>query len=501
MDQRKTQARRALLQNDFESAARLLEQYIETCPGDDAARLDLAVCHLTLKKPALALRLASMKITGAESSRASLVRAKALRALHRMDAAASELRLTLGVKQLPVDLRLNAATELSDLYLNMFGDPEGAAAVLGNSRHPSLKERAAESRLMADLYMGTRDATQLSRLFTHHAQTYLDLRGQRASLRTQGRRSATSRSRPRIGVISPSLGATPVGFLTLGALHVLAERVELLYFDRSQGYRDWLAQGFRESSADWIRCRSLPPRDLAQRIRERDLDALIDCGGWTDMDALRALSLRPAPRQFKWVGGQALTSGLDCFDGFLTDRWQVPRASESLYREPILRFDGSYVTYLPPPYFRLGKSARPKPGVYALVSNPAKISESTLRYIKRLAPKRLLLIDHRWRYQNTRDRLLSRLRELAPTVDFIVPNGHAEYLETLRDAPATFIDTRPYSMGLTAIELILMGKTISGVKPRATALMCERHSFGHRQTSDFAGYAAQAAQLYQWCTR
>jgi predicted O-linked N-acetylglucosamine transferase (SPINDLY family) len=296
------------------------------------------------------------------------------------------------------------------------------------------------------------------------------------------------------------LGATPVGFLTLGAFQTLSEKAELIFFDRSNGFKDWLAQGFRESAQDWVACHGLDPRALADQMRDKDLHAVIDCGGWTDIDALRALSLRPVTRQFKWVGGQALTTGLDCFDGYLADRWQVPKSSESLYREPIRRFEGPYITYVPPPYFKFSRGANAKPGVYALVSNPAKISASTLTYLKRLKPKRLLMIDHRWRYQHTRDRFMRTLQSIADSVEFIVPNSHAEYLETLKAAPATFVDTRPYSMGLTAIELLLMGKPIVGPRPRSISLMCERHSLGHQSTEDFAGYRAQAAQLLQWCS-
>ncbi len=499
----RSEARLALSRHDFESASRLLEQHLETTPSDGSARVDLALCYLSLKNPTQALRHASTPVAASESPKARLIKAKALRALQRMDAAAHELDATLLSKKLPLDLRLSAATELSDLYLNLFGDPEGAANVLGQTRHASLKERAAETRLLSELYIGGRDAASLAMAFTRHARKYLDLGVSKRATARRSQRASINRlvGRPRIGIISPSFGATPVGFLTLGALQVLSEKADLVFFDRSAGYRDWLAQGFRQSASEWVSCAAMSPSALANQLAQSELGALIDCGGWTDMDALRALSLRPAPRQFKWVGGQALTTGLDCFDGFLTDRWQVPKASERLYREPILRFEGPYVTYVPPPYFSTGKTAKAKAGVYALVSNPAKISPTTLSYVKRLKPKRLLLIDHRWRYQHTRDRFLPKLKDLAASVEFIVPNGHREYLETLRDAPATFIDTRPYSMGLTAIELLLMGKTIVGAKPQSLALMCERHRFGHQQTTDFAGYAAQASQLYEWCTR
>jgi hypothetical protein len=492
-------ARRALAAMDLTTARQLLQDHLATYPDDVNGHLDLAACCLTLKSPAAALRHASIPNPGSDAARAGLIKAKALRALQRMDSAEQQYKATLAIARLPVELEFEASTDLADLLLNTFGDPEAAAATLARRRHPKLSERASESKLLAALYTGAQDALSLSRAFVRHARKYIDLSSPNGRQRKQRSHQRRKVGKPRIGITSPSLGATPVGFLTLGALQILGEQAELIYFDRSAGFRDWLAQGFRHSAREWVSCQGVAPTELAAQIRSQDLDAVIDCGGWTDIDALRALSLRPVAKQFKWVGGQALTTGLDCFTGYLADQWQVPLKSGHLYREPILRFDGPYVTYVPPPYFDFRRAAKAKTGVYALVSNPAKISSATLSYLKRLKPKRLIMIDHRWRYQHTRNRFLKSLQAISPAVDFVVPNGHKEYLDTLHATSATFVDTQPYSMGLTAVELLLMGKAIVGPRPRAVALMCERHSSGHQRTKDFAGYAAQAEQLLRWC--
>lgn len=498
-------AARAVAAGDLAAARRLYTG----CLGDEKAaamvRADLAAVCLALGDNTAALRHASGRVVADKRGRAQVIRAKALRALKRMDAAAAAFEQAIATPQITTELRHAAALELADLHLNTFGDPAGAAQRLEAVKGAASAARASEARLLADLYLGARSPAELAAAFTRHARRYLRPPGA-----TRRRAAGGARKRlppmpriPRIGIISPSLGASPVGFLTVGAFRELARESRLVYLDRGARKRDWLADALRATATEWIDVAGKTPAALLEVLQDAGLDALIDCGGWTDMDALAALAARPVRRQFKWVGGQALTTGLDCFDGFLTDRWQVPPRCASLYTEPVLRFRGPYVTYTPPPYFDFGAAAAaarraPERGLLALVSNPAKISERTLAFVRRRKPKRLLLIDQRWRYQRTRQTFMPKLRDLCEHVEFVVPADHREYLAVLRDTPATFVDTRPYSMGLTAIELLLLGKTIIGPPHRAVELMSERHCLAHLNTGRFDDHGALAAQLLAW---
>ena len=56
-------------------------------------------------------------------------------------------------------------------------------------------------------------------------------------------------------------------------------------------------------------------------------------------------------------------------------------------------------------------------------------------------------------------------------------------------------------MGLSAIELRLLGKHIAAAPRSQAALMCERHCVAHLGASRFDHHAGLAAQLLQWCRR
>lgn len=491
----------------FAEAKALYLRCLPRLTDTEAVRLEIALCSLALKEHAETLRFCDHISDPQRSARASLLRARAHMGLGEADFAAEAFDQALDSGQLSPQLKLSTALTLGDLSLNQFGDAAAAARYLGSDELLKRSGKAQEAELVASLYLGGRSSTALAKAFTAHAETFIGRPAQPPAKKGKGRRAAAHKGeKPRIGILSTSLAATPVGFLTLGAWRALKDKAELIFFDRKPR-NDFISQALRECAHSWVECANQDEKALFESMREANLDALIDCSGWTDLTGLSAVSMRPVARQFKWVGGQALTTGLSCFDGFLSDQWQISKACESLYVEPILRFSGSYITYTPPPYFdfaaaREASASQPvkaRDKVYAIVSNPAKISPKTLAFVKSLKPKKLLLIDYRWRFARTRNRLEPAIRESCGSLEYLTPTGHREYLSILRDSAATFIDTRPYSMGLTAIELLLMDKTLVGPKHGAKGLMCERHSLGHQKHPKFFEYESQAAQLLKWC--
>jgi hypothetical protein len=318
---------------------------------------------------------------------------------------------------------------------------------------------------------------------------------------------SSPRARLRIGVLSQQFCASPVGFLALGGLSALAGQADLLFFDRG-AKNDWAHAAFKAVARHWLPCARLNAAQLHRLLVEADLDAVIDLSGWTDVAALTALAGRPVARQLKWVGGQSLSTGLRCFDGFITDARQAPMAAARLYTEPLLRAHHGYVTYSAPPYApELARAAarppepkgRPQRGVFALVSNPAKISRAMAETLEKLQPRRLILVDQRWRHAGTREVARQRLGRLMDVAEFVTPASHHDYLQTLAALDATFVDTAPYSMGLTAIELRLLGKHIVAPARSPQALMSARHCIAHLGARRFDHHAELGGQLLQWC--
>ena len=183
---------------------------------------------------------------------------------------------------------------------------------------------------------------------------------------------------------------------------------------------------------------------------------------------LKALSLKPARQQFKWVGGQSVTTGLDCFDGWMGDVWHTPSHFQDLYTETLINKSDDYVTYTPPPY--MPKPLSRKRDEIAVFANPAKLSRAFLDALRTM-PGRKHFIHRQFKYDATRERILSIFSE--KDITFICPESHKEALDTVNQYQ-TLIDTFPYSSGLTAREAEALGTQIRVLQ--VGSLFCERHT-------------------------
>lgn len=496
-------ARLALAARDHAAAVQSLSQAHLLAPENGSIRLDLAAAHLACDDAALALEHARAVPASSATWRAQLIQARACQRLQRCDEAAVHLQAALADTAMAAPLRQDTVRQFASLKLNAFGDAPGAAALLREAAAlPGGDVLQADLAVtVAHLYQGGLTGATLAREFQMLAARL------QPPVPPEPSRARAPGTRLRIGLVSAQFCASPVGFLTLGALRAMAPQAELVFFDRG-GKADWAKDAFKALAHHWLECGPLNAVQLQRLFVEAQLDAVIDLSGWTDPVTMRALAGRPVTRQIKWVGGQSFTTGASCFDGFVTDARQVPPAAAHLYTEPLLRAHHGYVTYVAPPYApeldaaaaRLPKpGAKPQPGVLALVSNPTKLGPATAQLLRQLKPKRLVLVDQRWRHEGTREAARRRLGSLMDSAKFVTPANHADYLQALREMDATFVDTAPYSMGLTAIELRLLGKTILAGPRSPAAPMCERHCVAHLAARRLDHHEELGTQLLQWC--
>jgi hypothetical protein len=494
--------------------------------------LAAAAAALDAGDPRTALvHIGNVQPRATEAWRARYLSGVALQQQDRADEAAAALSGLLRDAHCPLPAQRDALQRLADLCLNRFGDAGAARLLHQRLRQTSAHDLHAElAAIVADQYEGNTDASSLSQRLRQLAAQHLPqtgrvpepsgserqgfdpgagsaphARGAAASRPQHASRSTASRqarSRPRIGLISNQWCASPIAFLTLGAVREMARHADLVFFDRG-GKADWANAAFQTLAHAWHDVRTADTDKVHRCVMAAETDALIDLSGWTDPTALQAVARRPAPRQLKWVGGQSATTGALCFDGFVADARQVPEGCEVLYSEPILRASIGYVTYTPPPYWKnasLPKALhRALPGVYAVAANPVKISHTTADFLRSLKPRRLLLIDNRWRHQQTRQAAAQRLGTLLDVAEFVTPDNHPEYLDALATSPATFVDTAPYSMGLAAVELRLLGKPVLQPPRPALRSISECHCAGHMGASGFGHHARLAAELLAWC--
>lgn len=310
------------------------------------------------------------------------------------------------------------------------------------------------------------------------------------SEQTEVQLSNRGRRTRRIGVISNLFCSGPVFYMGIGALTRLANASKLVLFSR-QSIDDWATDQFRRIADEWMDVSHLNPQQLEKKIRSAELDILVDMAGLMDLDVLKALSSKPSRKQYKWVGGQFSTTGLHCFDGFITDEVQSPRGSEQFHTEKLVRLKSGYVTYTVPPYIpKPEKPVEKEALVVGVISHPIKVVNVFLEFLKKEILNHQSQSDFKVELNFIGGRYGSpvvqkRIHQfLFPSIDqaesnvlirFLPTTGHKNQLLAVRGLDWV-IDTFPFTGGLTTLEALALGVP---VRTYAGKTFQERHGVGH----------------------
>lgn len=458
-------------EGQWQSAIKIYEKIMQSFPGSASLQHNLAVCYFALGQHRQSLSFAKAAVQLDQNLwQSEIIVAKSKKELGEVTEA-FQLFEKLS-QQKPVNGE--AVLGLADILLNIYGDPLKAIQTIQPLFDiKNFAEDARLTELMASLYERDESAESLTDRIKLFSKTSMQLNRDEVSF--QFKKNATKKSlKPRVGLISPMFQASPVYFLTFDFFKKIASQCELIFFNRGNKI-DWATDRFQAIATEWHEVSFFDPMTLAKTIHDLEIDVLYDLGGWMDPLALKALSLKPVRQQFKWVGGQSVTTGLDCFDGWMGDTWHTPQDLQHFYTEPLINKTDDYVNYTPPPYM-------PKPNAckrdeLAIFANPAKLSRAFLKELGEIKGQKHF-IHQQFKHETTRSRVLSMINE--KEIAFICPETHKEALDTVNQYQ-TLIDTFPYSSGLTAREAVALGTQIRVL--HVGSLFCERHTARYEKPS------------------
>ncbi len=152
--------------------------------------------------------------------------------------------------------------------------------------------------------------------------------------------------RLRVGYVSPYFRDHAVSFFSepLIASHDRAAVELFLYSDNRRN--DAITERFRAATEHWRDVRFLSDEQLAEVVREDQIDILVDLTGHIALNRLRAFARRPAPVQVTYIGYQD-TTGMSAMDYRLTDERADPPGAERYYSERLYRLPRTYFCYRP----------------------------------------------------------------------------------------------------------------------------------------------------------
>lgn len=273
------------------------------------------------------------------------------------------------------------------------------------------------------------------------------------------------RRRLRVGYVSGDFYHHPVGYFFESVLnhHDSAHFEIFCYYNHDR--HDELTARLRLAAHHWYNIAEQSDECVIRRIREDDIDLLIDLSGHTDRNRLLVFTRKPAPVQATWLG-YFDTTGLSTIDHIIGDHYLIPPEEEHQYVEKVLRLPTAYLCYSPPVEeiepIRLATSATGKL-TFGCFNNPAKITEAVITCWSKILLA-LPLAQLHLKYASFNDtgvrqryfELFAKQGITSERIKFSGPSPRNKYLEAYQEIDIG-LDPFPFNGCTTTMESLWMG--------------------------------------------
>jgi len=225
---------------------------------------------------------------------------------------------------------------------------------------------------------------------------------------------------------------------------------------------DLLTEKISDTADCWRDISNLTDFEAAQLIQADEIDILFDLSGHTSNNRLLTATYHPATVQISGIGYMNST-GLNCFDYFLTDKicafdW------EKYFIEKPLELAHSHFCFTPLKNYLAPSDApclKNNFVTFGCFNNYSKISDTILKAWKKildLTPNSKLILKHKiFCNDEGKNIVTTRLKNFGFDLSRIeLRNFSANYLEEYGEIDIA-LDTFPYTGGLTTCEALFMG--------------------------------------------
>ena len=271
----------------------------------------------------------------------------------------------------------------------------------------------------------------------------------------------------RIAYVSPDLREHPVCHLMAGVFERHDKnRFETIAISLSMDDGSRLRKRMLDTFDRFIDAQLMGSNQIAQAMREMEIDIAVDLSGYTSDSRPDIFSYRPAPIQVNYLGYPG-TTGTDYMDYIIADRFVIPESHQQFYSEKVL--------YLPDSYLPNDSGIRisehtptraecglPEKGIiFCSFSHDYKISPPIFEVWIRLlhqVPDSILWLMSRNDVSQRNLRLAAEQRGIDPSR--LIFAGRVplveDHLARYRLADV-FLDTHPYNAHTTAADALMAG--------------------------------------------
>ena len=292
--------------------------------------------------------------------------------------------------------------------------------------------------------------------------------------------------RLRIAYISSDFRYHPVGLFVEPIIARHDATLFDIYIYSDVHAEDTRTQRIRSYVKHWIPTIHMSNEQVVQRIRQDEIDILIDLNGPSGRNRLPVLAKKPAPIQIEWMG-HAGTTGLSTMDYMVTDDIAAPANKDLYLAEQALRLKHGVLCYRPeleswPSEMPVGDLPALRNGyiTFASFNNLIKINDVTLKawqaILEALPNARLFMKARQFGDAILVKQWQDRMQRLGLDVNRIelVPfeKGIEQHIR-LHQQIDIHLDSYPYSGMTTTCEALWMGVPVIALAGECQAsLIC-----------------------------
>lgn len=235
----------------------------------------------------------------------------------------------------------------------------------------------------------------------------------------------------------------------------------------SNGPWDYFTPQMRMHVQYWNDVMALSDKELNQKIRDDEIDVLVDLSGYTQGHRLGVFAHRAAPVQVTWVG-YIQPLGMKAIDYRLVTSGLVPRSMEPYYSETLFHLHAS-ACYEPPTYAPLCEVPPIVRNGYPTLVSPnssAKVTDQMLQLWARILHERtdarLIIMVKEGDADAAQADMQPRVEAAGFPLDrvAVLPQLPLSHFMEVGHIADVMLDTAPISGGTTTLHSLWMGMPV-----------------------------------------
>jgi len=251
------------------------------------------------------------------------------------------------------------------------------------------------------------------------------------------------------------------------------EQFELYaYAHLDAGQADGYTKRFKTYFDHWTETRGMSDDELERKIREDQIDILVDLAGHTSNNRLSLMLRRPAPVQASWIWGAGQTTGLPQIDYLLSDSAVVPPEHDRYVAETVMR-----LPYPGMPFKPAHDALEPTPLpcltngfiTFGVLARPLRTNRPSVRLwaeILRRVPTAILRFDHvPYAEADVQQRLINYFAEYGIGPERLQFKNTRPHWRVYQEVDIQ-LDPFPAGSGTTSSEGLYMERLVVSLKSR-----------------------------------